>query len=427
MRRVTIALAAGLVAGLAGSTSESGAVVSPPSEKATAVLAVTGGNATPRLAWLDPATLRPLRRRSVELPYGASSPVYSPTGNQLALGGGGPDGVRIIDLRRMRITARIARRPSDRSLNPVAWPELRRLLVLDLPRQAEASQARLLVLDPTSRRVLSTVTLRNSVERWMLWARAGKRLLALASRGAGLPRLLMYGPGGGVLRSTDLSIPAGSFPGTAPDEQVRFAQPALTVDPQRKRAAIVGDGTIAIVDLHTFDIEYSSLTHPRPFLRRALDWLEPEAQAKVLHGYSRQATWVGGDLVAATGRTVDGTTSTRMGLQILDVGAGTARTIEARATGHAFSDGVLLAYGAEHDAQGSSVSGMGISAFTPDGTRVWHALGEEPVFVVETAGGYAYAPTPEEAFPQRVHVLDLATGQLLRTVRGELPFFVTRD
>jgi hypothetical protein len=426
MRRVAIALAACVLAGLAGSTGDSGAVV-VSHQKATATLAITGGNAIPRLAWLDPATLRPLPRRSIELPYGASSPAYSPAGNQLALGGGGPDGVRIVDLRLMRITARIAPRPSDRMLSPVSWPEPRRLLVLDLPRRAEASQAQLLVLDPASRRVLSRVTLRSSVEHWVLWARAGKRLVAVASRGAGLPRLLMYGPGGGVLRSTDLSLPAGSFPGGAPDEPVRFAQPALAVDPRGDRAVVVGDGTIAVVDLSTFDIEYSSLTEPRPLIKRVLDWLEPEAQAKVLHGYSRQATWLAGDFIAATGRTIEETTSILTGLQLLDVGTGTTRTIESRATGHAFSDGVLLAFGAEHDVQGSTVSGMGISAFAADGTKLWHTLDDEPVSVVETAGGYGYAPTPVEAFPQGVHVIDLASGRVIRTVRGELPLFVTRD
>ena len=33
---------------------------------------------------------------------------------------------------------------------------------------------------------------------------------------------------------------------------------------------------------------------------------------------------------------------------------------------------------------------MGLAAFGPDGTRLWNALTGEPVWLVETAGGYAY-------------------------------------
>lgn len=72
-------------------------------------------------------------------------------------------------------------------------------------------------------------------------------------------------------------------------------------------------------------------------------------------------------------------------------------------------------------------TGMGVVAFASDGTRLWSALGNEAVWLVEAVGGYVYVPTPEETFPQGIRVLDFATGAVLRTVRGEMPTFVARD
>jgi hypothetical protein len=346
----------------------------------------------------------------------------------LALGGGGPDGVRIVDVRRMKITARIGRRTSVRALTPLSWPEPRRLLVLDQPRQADGSQAQLLVLDPATRRVVTRTTLRSSAEQWITWARAEGQLVALVARSSGLSRLVTYGPGGGVLQATDLAIPAGSIPvEVGPDEHHRFAQPGLAVDPQGRRAFVVDAGRVAIVDLNTFEVTYADLAEPRSMLSRVLGWLEPAAQAKLLSGFFRQATWLGGDLVAVSGRTHEAPRAIPTGLQLVNVATGTTRTIEPLASAHTFSHGILLAFGVLHDVDANVASGVGVSAFAADGTRLWSALGDEPVGLVEIAGGYGYAPTPAETYPQGVRVLDLGTGAVLHTVRGEMPEFVVRD
>ena len=70
---------------------------------------------------------------------------------------------------------------------------------------------------------------------------------------------------------------------------------------------------------------------------------------------------------------------------------------------------------------------MGLAAFTRDGAQLSNTLTDEPVWLVEAAGGYGYVPTPATAFPRGVRVIDLATGSILRTVRGELPSFVDHD
>jgi hypothetical protein len=415
-----------LLACVGGSARESVAVAKPP-PRATAVFAITGGQAIPRLAWLDPATLKRLPRRSLELPYGGWSPVFSPSGRLLALGGNGPDGIRIVDVRRMKITARIARRTSTRSLTPISWPEPRRLLVMDRSSQPNGRQPELLVLDPAARRVVARAALHGSSEHWVSWTVAGKQLVALVAKNDGLSRLVAYGPGGGVLRATDLGIPAGSPARAHEDEHVRYAQPGLAVDPQSRRAFVVDVGRIAEVDLDTFDVSYASLAEARSLLSRGLAWLEPAAHAKVLSGHSRDATWLGGGLLAVSGSTYDSPDSIPTGLQLVDTATGTTHTIEPRATAHAYSHGLLLAFGARRNAETNIATGMGVSAFASDGTRLWSALGDEPVWLVEMAGGYAYAPTPVETFPQGVRVIDLATGAVLRTVRGEMPAFAVRD
>jgi hypothetical protein len=190
---------------------------------------------------------------------------------------------------------------------------------------------------------------------------------------------------------------------------------------------VVDAGRVAIVDLNTFEVTYADLAEPRSMLSRVLGWLEPAAQAKLLSGFFRQASWLGGDLVAVSGRTHEAPRAIPTGLQLVNVATGTTRTIEPLASAHTFSHGILLAFGVLHDVDANVASGVGVSAFAADGTRLWSALGDEPVGLVEIAGGYGYAPTPAETYPQGVRVLDLGTGAVLHTVRGEMPEFVVRD
>lgn len=76
-------------------------------------------NGGARLAWLDPATLRPRDRGVVQLPGGVWSPVFAPAGERVALGRGN-EGIRIVDLAEMRLVDRVARASGDLSLVPLA-------------------------------------------------------------------------------------------------------------------------------------------------------------------------------------------------------------------------------------------------------------------------------------------------------------------
>ena len=427
MRRVMGVLAVVLVVlGLAGSSMGSGSVAQAPA-KSSAELAIVPAYNGSRLAWLDPATLRPVKRASVALPGGAWSPVRSPAGQYVALGGVGSTGVRIVDVRRMKLTAQAARRSSQRYLRPLAWPTPHRLLVLDYPQNAQGAPEALLAIDPVSKKVVGRTVRASVAYAWTEWANMGRRLVLLSEPAdrIGPARIVVFGPEAGIIRTGDAGIAAGLWPDGPPQSQV--AAPGLAVDPAGRNAYIVDLQGVTRVDLETLDTSYAQISESRSLLSRILGWIEPAAQAKFLAGFSRQATWLGEGQLAVSGAQYTGARSTPAGLQLVDADTGAARSLEPRASAHAVAQGLVLAFGAAQDEQTQSATGMGVAAFTLDGARLWSALTDEPVWLAESAGGYAYAPTPQTAFPSGVRVIDLATGEVLRTVRGEMPSFVDRD
>jgi hypothetical protein len=418
-----------LAAGVGGSARESVAVAKTANRTA-AVLALVETYSGSRLAWLDPATLRPLAGRSVQLPGGAWEPVHSPNGRFLALGGPGAFGIRIVDLKRMKLTAAVGRTSSQRRVTPLAWPQPRRLIALDSPQPSPTSQEALVVLDPVAGRVVSRTALQPLATVQTTWARAGRRLVGLRQPTQGMApvRLEIRGSGGGVLRATDIDIVGGSEVENPEEREprVRFASPAFALDPAGRRAFVVSPERIASVDVETLEATMSQLAEPRSLVGRILSWLEPEAQAKLVTGWSRQATWLGENTLAVSGSTYDGAWSAPAGLELIDTRTGALRMLEPRASAHRVVGEVLLAFGGGGNAATESARGMGISAFSRTGEKLWSALGDEPVWWAEVAGGYVYVLTPEERFPRGVRVLDAATGATLRTVRQELPTFVAR-
>lgn len=429
MRRIAaLAVLAIAIAGAGASGAESSAPVTLA--RSSAVLAIVPADARDytRLAWLDPATLKQLPRGSVQLPSGGWSPVLSPARRYVALGGAGTAGIRIVDVRSMKVVARVARQPWNRQVRPLAWLEPRRLLALEYPQSAAGAPEALLAIDPVSKRVLSRTPQRSTGKLWAEWATAKRRLITLIRWNERLApaRLVVFGPGGTMLKTMDVGIVGGVWPEGPPSE--RIALPALAADPEGSRAFVVDSQTLAEIDLDTLDVSYARLTEARSLFSRFLGWLEPAANAKLIGGgFSRNATWLGNDRLAVSGTTYASGRARPAGLLLADTPAGSARVLEPLATAQRLSQGVLLAFGAERDPATNVATGMGVSAFTTDGRKLWHALGDEPVWVVETAGGYAYVPTPDDSFPTGVRVLDLETGEVLRTVRGELPTFVAID
>lgn len=231
----------------------------------------------------------------------------------------------------------------------------------------------------------------------------------------------------GVTRTVQLDrIEAGGvMEGSDEEPTYRTASPGLAVDPAIGHAYVVGEtDLVADIDLASLAVGYREVNPPGSLLGRFLDWLQPAAHAKRQLGWQRQAVSLGGGKLAVAGSDYDGYGShPPTGLELVDLDAGTRRTLVSGASYVQAKDGVLLAAGGSWDGRTEQESGAGLTAFTYDGERLWQALGDEAVWWFQVAGGYVYVGG-KEAYPPTVRVIDLAGGES-RTLRGQLPVFVT--
>jgi hypothetical protein len=410
MKRIAL-LVAVLSAAVAGSAGPQVAAAKEPAvAHSTAVLAVVGGQISqPKVVWLNPRTLEQLKRGVVRL-GDAESTVLSPNGRRMAVGGSA-FGVRVVDVSRMKLLSKGTGRRLGWSIDPISWPTSGRLLALEWHQRLPGN--RLVVIDPVARRVLR----RTPVEPLSCWEVAGRDLVAISSspESIGPARVLVIDPNG-AMRSVALDrIPAGGrMEGSEEDPTYRLASPGLAVDPVGRRAYVPGQAPLlAEIDLDSLTVTYRELASSRSLA----------ARTKVVTGWTREAAWLGDGRIAVAGAEYDGLRSTPSGLVVIDVGSGTVRTVEPRSSVSLASRGIVLAAGGTYDGQTEVESGMGITAFAPDGEQFWHALGDQAVWWAQAAGGYAYVAGPD-AYPPTVRVIDLANGAVW-TARGQLPLFVT--
>jgi len=366
MRRValvSLALPAILAAAQSGAAKPGG------------VLAVVGTSAyarldaKARLGYADPATLK-LVGKSVQVGHYAWPAARSPDGTEIALGRNNPAGLRIVDLRRMRILKTLALPDSVSSL---AWLGPRRIMVVSegLP---------VVAVDPVSGRRLWTRDLPTFAE-------------AMAGSAGGLVFLSpppsdyqnVVGPStlttisrAGVVRSVQLDriISGAREPdGTNPLGSQRYA--GLAVDVAGNRAFVAGAGEpIAEIDLGTLAVTYHGGS-------RTL--------SKLTEGPVRTASWLPNGTIAVTGD--DGHASKDAsgrivesdepaGLMILDPRDWSSRMVDPDATSVAVSGDTLVAY--------SWLSNGGLSVYGLDGTLLLHALDGWSVQALQLGGGAAF-------------------------------------
>jgi hypothetical protein len=375
-------------------------------------------NGGTRLAWLDPATLRPRDRGVVQLPGGVWSPVFAPAGERVALGGRGNVGIRIVDLAEMRLVGRVARASGDLSLVPLAWPLRRRLLALEFEWRQGPTVPHvqdLLVLDP----VASEVVARRPLDGWAIQtAQVGRQVVLLLQPAIGISpaRLTVVAPNG-VGRTTVLrSVLAGSgeesSDGGPPRNLLRM--PALVVDPDGRRAFVVPGGSHLVeVRLATLGVSDHELSTPASLLSRLRDWFEPVAEAKAHPvGPVREAQWLGGGLIATSGW--NGLRPA--GASLIDVERDTIRTIDEAGARFSFENGVLLAYG-------DYSSSDGIRGYSLDGRPLWKVLEGEAIGEVRALGGRVYVELARGRTPS-VAVFDLGSATALKRVIARFPAFV---
>ena len=368
-----------------------------PAKVAGTVLAIESSRGQDYLVRLGANSLRPVSKR-LALGGNAYAWSFSPDGRRLALGVDRVRGVRIVDVRRMKLAGRI--QTWGGGIAALAWVAPRRILGWE--------GAGMFLLDPVARKRLpSPESPRGDV---LLAQRAGNRLVLLTGGSFDIgPAHLAVVEADGSMRSVRLDrLRAGTLE-TGRGESYR---PALVLDPAG-RAYVVGaarNEPVAEVDLATLTVTYHDLEREQSLLTRFWNWLEPAAEAKEpLVGSSRAALWLGEgklaiwgyDSVPAGGGAVE---TTPAGLSVVDTGDWTKRVIDPNVWHAAFAGGTLLA----------SYQRGGLTGFSPAGDRRYHIFDGDKLGIAATFDSRAFV-----AFDRKpVHVVDAATGGVITTRRG---------
>jgi hypothetical protein len=365
------------------------------------------------LVRLDPASFRPLPRKSIELGKYGYSWSFSPDGSKLVLGGFAA-GLRLVDVLRMRVLSDLKAAPAGLVV-AVAWPDSRHVYAVTQAPWGQG-ELKLAIVDTVTEHVLARRKLADPSDIVQV-RRAGKGLVLLLAPSSkiGASRLVAIDGSGNVGSVTLSRIRAGWEPPRFGSEvpASRRWTPGLAVDPVRRRAFVVGGGaTVAEVDLHSLDVAYHSVSERISLLGRLRNWLEPTAEAKgETEGPVREARWLGNGLVAVSGGDGHGEKgSSPAGLTVIDTADWTARKIDERASRFAFAGGTLLAFGGPF-----KTTGFGVIAYQLDGDRRWHLFGEEGIGRVQTMGERAYVDV-SDGREDRVEVLRLQSGRLIRRV-----------
>lgn len=390
MRAALLVLA--LVA-LAAPVTATGEHAAPAKVKGT-VLATEWSRAQDFLVRVDADSLRPVSKR---LPLGGHVYAwsFSPDGRRLAIGFTRTHIVRIVDIGRMKVIARIPAWSAGVSV--LAWVSPRRLLGWE--------HAGLFLLDPVARKRL---TPRENPANVLIAQRAGHRLVLLgeAPSEAGAAELAVVGADGAV-RTVRLHRIRAT--GSMSDDLRQFYRPALVLDPAG-RAYVVGtqrNEPVAEVELDSLNVTYHDLRHERSLLSRFWHWLEPAAQAKEpVAGSFRRGTWLGDGKIAVWGddSVRDGAgrvQASPAGLSVIDTRDWTTRLIDADAGHAALAGDTLLA----------TYERGGLTGFTTDGERRYHLFDDDRSAVEATFGSRAFVVLDRKP----VHVIDAVTGRVLGT------------
>jgi hypothetical protein len=362
-----------------------------------------------KLVELDSRTLLPAAGRSASLAGFRGAVAFSPDGRRVAVGG--TRAVRVVDLASMQIVTDL---PKPRGYTSVlSWPRPGRLLVVNEVEGRAAVEA--FVLNAASGRIL--VRRRLEARSWAFGARQTRAAVFLLHPPAGIgPVRLAHFDARGRLRLARLErIPAGQ------ELDLGDVFPALAVDDEGRRAFVVGgEDVVAEVDLGSFRISYHSLQESSSIVERLRNWLEPTAEAKASDFTQFGALWLENDMLAVTGvRTSpyreDGALRQRdqpLGLRLVNTESWDVRTVDEDARWVARAGDLLLAYASLWDSADAEVRGIGLRAYTLEGERRFHALGNRPIDGVFVVGGRAFAILADSG---DAAVVDLRAGKVVRT------------
>ena len=370
------------------------------------------------LVRVDPRTLKP-PAAGLRLPRCGSAAAFAPGGSRLALGGA--DGrVCLVGTKSLRLR-RVIETGADGDVMALQWSGSH---LLALVQHEDDS---LVAVDAGSRQVIARRALVGSLQQTAKTP-AGLLLLYGPAKEIGPSRLFRFGPDGSLLQIATLDrIPSGfQFLG-GEEGPTSHARPALAVDRSGNRAFVVGAGTpVAEIDLTTSLVTYHDLATPVSLLGKVHGWLEPAAQAKVLpEGPNREATWLGNGMLAVWGwndrASINGDQhrfwAEPAGLKLVDTRDWSVRVLDSGATAMTVANGNLLAYSWLWDSTRKNPSGSGVTAYGPAGNQRFHLFGSRPFFSVQALGNRAFI----RGTRSRYSVVDLNSGQVIRSIAGEPP------
>jgi hypothetical protein len=426
MRASRIALTTTLAFALvAATTSRSDAQparstkIAPP---ATLGIAFRGGGVFgpgATLAWFDPMTLKMLPGRKAPLGGHTGSWAFSADRSVLAVAScwdetGDATGIRFVNARSMRVRGDV-RLAQYQCVNAVTWLRPRRVLAVAW----RSDDAKLLVVDPVTRRVLRRVSV--PVYPWAIAHSRDHLVLLYGGADSFAPAQLVIADANGNTRSVSVDrVLAGQVTEgqSSADYNVRIVRPGLAVDPGGRAFLVPAAGAIAEIDLATLGVSYHDLAHPS-LLRRFLNWLTPAAQAKALDGQEREAAWVDGKIVVSgsdysTVRDANGnptTAASPAGTMLIDTRSWRGQMLDEGTSGFATAAGLVIAEGGSYNEMDRRSFGPGLEAFALDGQKLWQLHAGEARWI-DPAGmvGYVYDDQGQ------AEVVDIAIGEIVATL-----------
>jgi hypothetical protein len=389
------------------------------------LLGVTNDDGAQWLVRVAPVSLRPLpgRRLRLDVPLEAWAP--SPGGSRLAAVSDRASVLHLIDVKRMRTLGRLRTRARG-SPTAVVWPRPGRLwIVFALPGCCATGSTIVVTVDPIAQRVVARRRLAGGVVR-VAASPDGPVLLLAPQAMIGPTRLVTVDSSGAVERLPLDGVSAGMMPTASVPSVERVRAPALAVDSGRRRAYVVSARPHALeIDLRRQSVSGHRLEARASLPERLRELLEPSAAANVRVGPVRNAAWIGAGRIALSGhdtaavwRPHGGIEAERRpaGLHVIDTSDWSIRTLDERASSFVAVAGLLLTRGP---------GGRGLAAYSPNGRRTFHVLGDRHVEIVATAGSLVYVHAPPEP---ALLVLDVARERVVGTsASGRATLLLERD
>jgi hypothetical protein len=356
------------------------------------LLAVIEGTNQRALVRVDARTLDPVGDR---VPLGVLSGPFVRSPDDLLLAVGAGSGIAFLDPAAMRNLGEIHLKPYP-NVAILSWPTTRVLFAQTCCPDTD----RLLVVDPTTRRVaaraplwfdtLGTATLPDAIA-----------YLASPSNRIGPASVTVIGADGNSQLFVPFSrISAGRHWHKVHGVQVlELRQPGFTVDPSRRVAYVVASSTLAAeLDLRTGAVAYHTIAAGSARRLAQID--------KEFNGATRYARWLGNGRIAVAGtrytrsNTASIVTAKPAGVALLDTRTWRMQTLDPAASGFVADGNYLLA-----------LERRVVKAFTTDGALRTTIPAAGGVLYAQLFDGLAYVWTQKS-----VTIVDLDAGGVVATL-----------